>query len=279
MQTGALSTRVKSGLVALIGLTLLAAVAPIAAQSPPGQRQSGFALIDDYVLEVSGEVSKEASLYASDRTSAILIVSQDLPAPVLLWPRSRSVETLQMLKVARRQGGTAEILPDPVIAVHAPFLIETPKVKFLIDGVAAALAPKPALIGLHGVSKMAEHSSVYGQRADAYEPQNDVIEKLKRQNKSVRVRVFFGSWCPACGQMVPRIMKVAQQLGAEAALQVEFYGLPQGQGFSADPEVKKYGITQVPTGVVLLDGKEIGRISGDHWRSPEARLSSLLGIS
>ena len=64
--------------------------------------------------------------------------------------------------------------------------------------------------------------------------------------------------------------------GARLALKVEYYGLPQGQGFSQDPEVRKYGITQVPTGVVLLDGREIGRISGSQWRSPENRISELL---
>lgn len=277
MKTSTCVNRVVGGL-AIVGLALLFVTGPLAAQSPPGQRQSGFALIDDYVLEVGNDVSKGASLFASKQSSAILIVSQDLPAPVLLWPRSRSVETLQMLKVAR-SGDTAEILPDPVIAVHAPFVVDSPKVKFLVDGVAAALAPKPHLIGLHGAAGMADSSAVYAQRAAAYEPQGDVVEKLKQQNKSVRVRVFFGSWCPACGQMVPRMMKVAQQLGAESSVQVEFYGLPQGPAFSRDPEVGKYGITQVPTGVVLLDGKEIGRISGDQWRSPEGRISSLLGIS
>ena len=254
------STGSKARIMCLLGLTALLVAGSLTAQSPSGQRQTGFSLIDDYILEVGGAPSEGASLYASSQTRAILVVSKDLPAPVLLWPRSRRVETLQMLKVARRPGGTAEILPDPVIAVHAPFVIDTPNVTFLVDGVAAALTPKPDLLGLHGVTAMAEYSSVYGQRAEAYVPRNELVEKLSQQ-------------------MVPRIMKVAQQLGAESPIQVEFYGLPKGAGFSADPEVKKYGITQVPTGVVLVDGKEIGRISGDQWRSPEGTLSSLLGIS
>ena len=268
------------GLIAgIVCVTLLMPSGPLPAQSIPGQRHTGFSLIDDYVLEIGDAVSKDALLYASSQTRAILVVSQDLSAPVLIWPRSRVVESLQMLKVDRRSGGTAEILPDPVIKVHAPFVIDAPKVKFLVDGVAAALAPKPALLGLHGATGMAEYSSIYGQRAEAYVPREDLIDKLRRQETSVRVRVFFGSWCPACSQMVPRIMKVAQQLGAESAIQVEFYGLPQGAGFSADPEVKKYGIKQVPTGVVLQDGREIGRINGEQWRSPEGTLTTLLGLS
>jgi thiol-disulfide isomerase/thioredoxin len=263
----------------LSALALAGASSPLGAQSPVGKRQSGFELIDDYVLEVGGSIAEDAVLYASRETRAILIVSQELPAPVLLWPRSRGVETLQMLKVARSEGGTAEVLPDPVIAVHAPFLIESPRVKFLVDGVAAALAPKPPLLGLKDTAEMVAHSSVYKQRANAYAPQKDLVDKLRVQDKDVRVRVFFGSWCPACGQMVPRLMRVAEGVGDDVPLKVEYYGLPQGESFSRDPEVQKYGITQVPTGVVLLDGKEIGRISGNQWRSPEGRISELLGIS
>ena len=279
MQTGLISTRMVAALAALTVAALVVAAGPLEAQSPVDKRQSGFELIDDYVLEVNGSIAGDASLYASRETRAILIVSQDLPAPVLLWPRSRSVETLQMLKVARQEGGTAEILPDPVIAVHAPFIIDSPRVSFLVDGVAAALAPKPPLLGLKNTSEMASYSFAYKQRASAYAPQSEVVEKLRSQNKDVRVRVFFGTWCPACGQMVPRLMRVAEGIGEDAALRVEYYGLAQGEAFSRDPEVKKFGITQVPTGVVLLDGKEIGRISGNQWRSPEARISELLGIS
>lgn len=276
MQTGLNSTAIGSRWLTVLTIALVAFSGPAAAQSPAGQRQAGFQMIDDYVLEVGGNIAKDATLYASGSTKAILVVSQELPAPVLLWPRSRTVETLQMLKVARRADGTAEILSDPVIAEHAPFIVQPPKVQFLVNGVAAALAPKPHLLGMQDTASMAAYSAVYRQRAEAYVPQDDVLDSLRSQSKNARVRVFFGSWCPACGQMVPRLMRVAEGIGEDAALGFEYYGLPQGQGFSQDPEVQRFGITQVPTGVVLLDGREIGRISGNQWRSPEIRISELL---
>jgi len=277
MQRTVFSGRTRWLIVALCGLLLASTAGQLVAQSPAGVKQTGFSLIDDYVLEVSGKSSRDAALYASSQTPAILVLSQDLPAPVLLWPRSRQVETLQMLKVTRLGGGAVEIFPDPVIAVHSPFRIEGPEVRFVVDGIAATLTPKPPLVGLYGVSTMADYSAAYRQRAEAYTPVEEVLEKLRADGRSVRVRVFFGTWCPTCGQMVPRIMKVAQRLGAESSIQVEFYGLPRG--FAGDPEAEKYGIEFVPSGIVFVDGKELGRINGDQWRSPERTLVSILGIT
>jgi thiol-disulfide isomerase/thioredoxin len=194
-----------------------------------------------------------------------------------LWPGSRKVETLQSLKVSRQPGGFAEILPDPVIAEHAPFRVEPPDVKFVVDGVQAALIPKPPLLGLQGLGSMLDHSAVYGERAKSYVPAEGALDALRANVRPIRVRVFFGSWCPACGQMVPRLMRVAQELGDEGAIEVEYYGLPRG--FAGEPQAEKYGIRSVPSAVVFSGDAEIGRINGDQWRSPEQTLVSLLGRS
>ena len=139
-------------------------------QSPVDRKHTGFSLIDDYVLKVGDDISGGASLYASGETRALLIMSDDLPAPVLLWPRSRRVETLQMLKIARKPGGEVEILPDPVIGVHPAFKVVTPDVKFSVDGIEAALTPKPPLVGLQGLENMLGYSQAYQARAEAYVP-------------------------------------------------------------------------------------------------------------
>lgn len=260
--------------LAALGLLQIEAVE---AQSPTDAKQTGFELIDDYYLEVNGQPSREASLYASRQTSAILVVSKDLPAPALLWPGSRTVESLQMLKVFRGPNGTAEVLANPVIAKHQPFEVRGGEVTFFQEGVAAALKPKPPLIGLYDASQMLESSRVYAQRAAEYEPAVELVEALRTESRAVRVRVFFGTWCPACGQMVPRMIKVAEQLGEGSKIDVEFYGLPRR--FSGEPEATRLGIESVPTGVVFVDGREVGRISGNSWRSPERTLSSMLDAS
>jgi hypothetical protein len=73
--------------------------------------------------------------------------------------------------------------------------------------------------------------------------------------------------------MVPRIMKVAEQLEG-SRFSFDFYGLPPG--ITSDPEATRVDIHAVPTGVIYLGGKEIGRIEGSGWRVPELALNNLL---
>jgi thiol-disulfide isomerase/thioredoxin len=93
--------------------------------------------------------------------------------------------------------------------------------------------------------------------------------------KPVRVRVFFGSWCPHCKEQLPSLLRVEDELrGSSSKIQFEYYGLPQG--FGKEPEAKKYNVGSVPTGIVFVDGMEVGRITGGDWSSPEKRLNALL---
>lgn len=246
--------------------------ATLAAQSPVGESQTGFQLIDDYIFVVDGADSESATIYSSTKSRAILVVSSDLESPMLLWPRTRAVESLQFLKVAKKGYGFIEILPDPVLETHRQFEILGSNVVFYLGDKELRLKPKPALIGLHDLETMFQKSKVYARRADEYSPTEEILQDLKSPEQSgqdMRVRVFFGSWCPACGQMVPRIMKVANEL-QDSGLAVEFYGLPRG--FSGEPEATRYEVKSVPTGIIFIDGKEVGRLTGNDWRSPESAL-------
>lgn len=244
------------------------------AQSPPGASQPGFELTDDWVLDVDGTESSNARIYSSSQSRSILVVRSDGGAPVLVWPRTRVVETLNLMSVANRGEGFVEVLKNPVLATHPPFEVLGTTVVLQVDGSELRLKPKPPLVGLYDADGMVENSKVYARRADAYEPVPATVGKLKTLGQAVRVRVFFGTWCPACGQMVPRILKVSDALEG-AGLKFEFYGLPRG--FKGDPEADRYQVSSVPTGVVFVNEKEVGRITGNDWRSPESALWKLLG--
>jgi thiol-disulfide isomerase/thioredoxin len=146
-------------------------------------------------------------------------------------------------------------------------------VRFEVAGTPAALGPKPPLLGLQAIEELRSHDPEYGRKEEAYEPSQPIVEQLRRRAEETRVRVFFGTWCPHCAEMVPRIMKVADQLRG-SKVQVEFYGLPRG--FGDEPEASRYHIDSVPTGVVFVGGKEIGRINGNGWRLPELAINNVL---
>jgi thiol-disulfide isomerase/thioredoxin len=256
---------------ALVVLTLLGAAPALQAQ---GARMNGFQRTGDYLLEVDGASSGEAKVYRSASAQAMLVVAPELAAPVLILPRQRSVQKVSLLKLDEKPDGSIDLLPNPVYAAEPPFQVVGSDVLFSVEGRNARLLPKPALIGFQQPAELTAHSPEYGQRAGYYEPSASVVEALRAQGKSVRVQIFFGTWCPACGQMVPRIMKVAEQTGG-SKIDFQFYGL--ARQFSGDAEAKKYGIKSVPTGVIFVDGKEVGRLSGNDWASPETALRDLIG--
>ena len=264
-------TRRPSALAAwLIPLALLAASAVLA---QGGQRMNGFLKTGDYLLELDGSLVEDAKVYRSQAAQAVLIVASNLEAPVLIRPRFRTVEKVNLLKLSENADGSIDLLPDPTYAQEEPFTVEGTDVLFKVGELELALKPKPELVGFQDASAIYEHSPEYEQRAGYYEPAAEVVQKLREQSKNVEVKIFFGTWCPACGQTVPGIMKLAEQTqGSKIAF--SFYGL--ARQFSGDVEAKRYGVRQVPTGVVLVDGKEAGRLTGNDWRRPESALRDLI---
>ena len=228
-----------------------------------------------YEIEVDGSEVRDAEVFQSRSSGAFLIISSKLPAPVLISLREARVETLNLMKVDRTDEGTVQLLPDATLAVQAPFSITADRtgLEFDVEGKKGLLRERPPLLGHQDVAGLEEHSPEYRRTADSYTPSDPIVAKLRDHDDEVTVRVFFGSWCSHCKQMVPRIMKVAEQLEG-SKIKFDFYGMPP---FSTpDAFAQESGINAVPTGVVFLDGKEIGRISGSGWKVPELAINNLL---
>ena len=131
------------------------------------------------------------------------------------------------------------------------------------------------LAAIHGASLagLAAYSADYRKGAEAYSGSTPIIQKLRGETRPVTVKVYFGSWCNFCKQMVPRIMHVAEQLKG-SKINIDFYGLPHD--IHSDRQAESLGISAVPTGVVYLEGKEVGRISGNGWKIPELAINNAL---
>jgi thiol-disulfide isomerase/thioredoxin len=259
-----------------------AALALALAVSPPADAQDvpadavlrDFEPTGDYVLESGGQ-SQPAEIFFSDRVPAYLILSSQVPSPTLLLPRSGSVETVSIMKLARRGDGSVDILADAELAPAGRFTIGAggEEISFALSDRRFALVPKPYLLGLQDSQAMLDYSADYQRSAAAYRPDSAVVAGLRAQAKLVRVRVYFGSWCPFCKRYLPYMVKVAETL-AGSRIQFEFYGLPKP--FDGEPQAEADKVRGVPTGVVWVDGREAGRIEGGAWQTPEASLAMIL---
>lgn len=252
---------------------VLAFAIPALAQPPVDSVFKDFKRTGDYLLMVDGKPVPSAEIYRNEDLPAYLLLSAAFPAPVLLTPRSMAVETVPLTKIVRQKDGTVALTADAEMKPQGEFKLVGDNVLFTSAGKKASLGPNPPLLGLQRAPALRNHSPEYIVSARGYAPNAKLIAALKKEAKPVKVRVFFGSWCPHCKEHLPYLMRVEDELRG-SKIQFEYYGLPQR--FTNEPEAKRYGVDGVPLGIVYVNGKEAGRIRGGDWESPETRLSGIL---
>lgn len=248
---------------------------PALAAQPADEVLKEFKITGDFVLEVDGKVLEGSEVFFSERAVAYLVMAPQLPSPILISPRSKAVESVHLMKVMKKDAGTVDILSDAELTPISSFHLDKTSVVFkLEDGKEARLIPKPWLLGRHDGGQLRDYNAEYAFEASQYQPGSENIAALRNQSKDVRVRVYFGSWCPHCKQLLPRILKVEEELqGSE--IRFEYYGLPSP--LTDDPETDRVGINGVPTAVIFIDGKEGARLTGNDLQVPEAALRQAVG--
>ena len=269
-------THTRSLFRAALAVVLLAAAA-LHAQVPSDGVLRGFQSSGDYKLVIDGK-TVSAEIYQNDKIPAILVLSSSLPSPVLLTPRAGTVETLNLMKVSKKPDGSVDLLADAVLAPLGQFQMAGENVLFNYEGKRVSLNPKPPLTGLHKGAELKAHSPEYARTAQSYKPDGPAIASLKKETRPVTVRVMFGSWCPHCRQHVPLILRVEDELKS-SNIKFEYFGLPRPPEAWQSPEVKKLNVKGVPTGIVYVNGREVGRIEGNGWNSPEVLLNKIVNGS
>lgn len=264
----------RSSLRLLLALAL-ASSAALASTMPPDAVFQGFVPNGDYALQWKGQIVDEAELFFSDKAACFLVLAPQLATPIVVSPREKAVLGVPAASVARRDDGTVDLLADATFERLAGFRVEGEAVHFDLAGIPAAVVARPYLLGLQDGAAVFAYKPEYGRGAAAYAPDPAALRKLAAvpAKPTVIVRSYFGSWCPHCTHLLPRLLKVEKELGGQG-VRFEYYGLPLP--FDDEPEAERLGIRGVPTAIVLRDGKEIGRLVGGGWEAPEASLATLL---
>jgi len=266
----------------LAALLLLAAAVPEArAQATPSDSVlRGFERSGIRILVVDGKEDKGAEIYLNEKIPAYLILpgASTALSPILLTPRAQTVETVSLAKVVRQKDGTADLLADATLTPQGGFKVDGDKVTFTVEGKQVVLAPNPPLLGLKTNADLKAHHPEYARKAQAYTPDPAALQALRKTARPVNVRVFFGSWCPFCREHVPLLLKVEDELRASKSSKIhfEYYGMPHDFN---DLEVKRLNIKTVPTAIITVDGREIGRMQAADWDVPEASLAKILAAS
>jgi thiol-disulfide isomerase/thioredoxin len=262
-----------SCLIAAIPLVVALSSAPSRAQGADSY-YSGFEPSGDWLLSVDGQEQPKARIFDAQRGTLVLVLSSAFASPVLVQIGDRSVSTVDLMKVADRSDGRIDLLADAVLDRVGSFTIEgQDEAHFSVEGKQVVLKRNPWLLGLQKGEDVLAHSAAYQWRAKRFEPLADAISTLRGEKRKVRVLTFFGSWCPHCKEHLPLLLKVEQRL-SDSHIQFDYYGLPSP--FNNEPEAARWGVQAVPTAIVFVDGKEVGRIPAMEWSNPESALALIL---
>jgi hypothetical protein len=228
-----------------------------------------FEQIGDYELLVGQDPERGARFYRSPQ--AVLVVSNQLPSPVLLSVKSGEAQAVPVMRLAPKPGGDVDLLRGDALAALGRYEVRDDGIYFNHGDIAAVLRLKPDLVGERVLSELLEYSVDYRRGADNYQPDPEILANLRKVGPEFHVRIVFGSWCHVCSAVLPRGLKVQEALG-DTQIRFEYFGLP-GQGAGEQPEVKRLGVSSLPTAIVYRGDREIGRYAGaEEWTQPEARL-------
>ncbi len=272
MRCADLSPRVR-----LVAALALLAASPIpAAHSAADADAVPFALTGRYQLRVGDEVVRGASLYLTERGMPRVIVSCDrVETPLLVVAGEKKASAL-----AAGVLGDAE---DRIVLTPAslapgdrgvvPVRMDGPRALFDWAGQRFAIEPREPMLGPMSLEAIMDALPEYRRNVAEYKPQIGTIRLLGKVETAAQVQVFFGSWCPHCERLVPRLIKVIEELDS-SKLDFRFHGVPRS--VSDDPIARQYKVGGLPALILLREGAPPVRLDGEALLQPEMALAGAL---
>lgn len=119
------------------------------------------------------------------------------------------------------------------------------------------------------------HSEWYTKGYDTYQPDQEVIRKLKMINKDpLSIKIVLGTWCPDSRREVPRFMKIIDLWDFNSE-NITFIGVDNAK-VAPIAGYEELGIERVPTFIFLENKVEKGRIIENPVASLEQDMLSIL---
>jgi thiol-disulfide isomerase/thioredoxin len=224
-----------------------------------------------FSTEVDGGKPRPGTVYERKGTPEML---GQLPDSTwfLLQPQERRV-----IQLAEGQVKLAADSPQATLSgqqgSNSAVRLTPSALTFDVTGKFVKVLPTPPLLGEVEAEDFLSLCPDYRDRVNSYTPDSKTVTRLSAAGGKRTVEVFFGSWCPHCQQVLPKLIK-SLQLADNEKIDVKWIGLPRM--FLNEPLVREREIKGVPTIIVLEDGQEVGRFSGVEKIPVEVSLANLV---
>jgi hypothetical protein len=98
----------------------------------------------------------------------------------------------------------------------------------------------------------------YYANFNAYSPNSEAVAGLKKKGDSLQIIAFMGTWCEDSHFIIPRLFRLSDAAGLSKD-KISLVGTDRGKktlGYLSEA----MGVTNVPTIIVMKNGKELGRV-------------------
>jgi thiol-disulfide isomerase/thioredoxin len=138
------------------------------------------------------------------------------------------------------------------------------------------LAVQGEMLGPLSRESLFERNPEWQAVAAAYQPKPDCVEKLRALGREVKVEIFLGTWCTDSKAHVSEYFKILD-LADTPLIQTACTGIPEAKE-NRSVYYQGRDIVKLPTFLVFVDGREIGRIVETPEKSVEEDLVKILGL-
>ena len=98
----------------------------------------------------------------------------------------------------------------------------------------------------------------YISSANSYKPDTATISAFERAKTKVQFVIFGGTWCEDTQFVLPKFFKL-QEMSGVADNMISFFGVNRAKKSLASI-TEAFNIINVPTIIIMKDGKELGRV-------------------
>lgn len=143
--------------------------------------------------------------------------------------------------------------------LFAFFLSASAKAQYGFDIAKDPVSGQTMFVGRCTFDDISEEASFswLNTRSNEYNPDPTVLAELKQKLPACKIIIFMGTWCEDTQNLLPKLYKT--MLLTHCFTNYQMFGVDRNK-VSKDNEQKAYGVTMVPTIIVLRNGKELGRI-------------------
>jgi hypothetical protein len=227
-------------------LSILAAV--------PAPREWRDSIRDVYI---DGKLDRNAQTLTTSGPRMIAVVCGE--EVLLLDPEKNEVARVpksEFTFAADRVSATtaAELAPAKAGTLIAP---NGETIVASVDGKSVVVSSHQSPAGPMTVEELWATAPTWRAIAEAYEPNDALVARLKAIDEPMHLQVVMATWCGDSRQHVPRLLKSIEK-ASNPNITVEVIGV--GPDFDTPmATVAGANITNVPTVIVAREGKEIGR--------------------